>query len=144
MCLHHRRLLAREEDLAVLKQLPDHVRTVLSDFSRRKVPDDARKQATDAAWSLESDALWTLRGRTYADWVCRLSVAMLLRVSCAKLAACRSVAARKPALAQLLLPHALADLATHDSDPTWLCHISAQVWLLLDAVNTFCGYQDLQ
>lgn len=141
--VRYRRLLAKEEDLAVLEQLPEHVRAVLSAFSRRKVPDDARKQATDAAWSLDSDALWTLRDRSYADWVCRLSVALLLRVSSAKLAACRSVAARKPALAELLLPHALADLAAHSADASLLRTLSAQVRLLYIAVNTCCTDQDL-
>ena len=106
------------------------MRTVLAEFSRRTVPEDTRKQAADAAYSLENDALWTLQDRSYADWVCRLCVALLLRASSAKLAACRSVAARKPALAELLMPYALADLAEHDSDSSMLRTISAQVRLL--------------
>ena len=135
--MYHRRLLAKEEDLAILAQLPEHVRTVLSEFSRRKVPEDARKQAADPAWSLDSDRLWTLRNRSYADWVCSLSFAVMLRVSSAKLAACRSVAARKPALAELLLPHALADLAARDADAPLLRTISAQVLLLLTCIKGF-------
>ena len=125
-----RRLLAQAEDLAVLEQLPEHVRMVLAEFSRQTVPEDTRKQAADAAYSLENDALWTLQDRSYADWVCRLCVALLLRASSAKLAACRSAAARKPALAELLLPYALADLAARDSDSSLLRTISAQVRLL--------------
>ena len=111
----------------MLEQLPQLMRTVLSVFSRRKVLDDSRKHAKDAEWSLDNDALWTLRGRSCNDWVCRLSVALLLRVSSAKLSACRIVAARKPALAELLLPHALADLAGHDPDNSVRRVISAQV-----------------
>ena len=125
--MYRRRLLAQEEDLAILKQLPEHVRTVLADFSRRRVAEDTRKQAADAAWSLENDTLWTLHDRSYTDWVCRLCFAVLLRASSAKLAACRSVAARKPALAELLLPYALADLAAQDLDSSLLRTISAQV-----------------
>ena len=111
----------------MLEQLPEHIRSVLSVFSRRKVPDDSRRHGKDAEWSLDNDALWTLRARSCEDWVCRLSVALLLRVSSAKLSACRIVAARKHKLAELLLPHALADLAACDADKSLRRIISAQV-----------------
>ncbi len=111
----------------MLDQLPPFIRTVLSVFGRRKVPDDNRKHAKDAEWSLDNDALWLLRARSRDEWICRLSVALLLRASSAKLSACRVIAARKHTLAALLLPHALADLAARDADNSLRRVISAQV-----------------
>ena len=126
--------------MAILEQLSEHARTVLAEFSRRSVPEDTRKQSADAAYSLENDALWTLCDRSYADWVCRLCMALLLRASSAKLAACRSVAVRKPAFAELLLPYALADLAAHDKDSSLLRTISAQVWLCKKPLCRCCEH----
>ncbi|PSC71129.1 serine threonine-kinase ATM isoform X1 [Micractinium conductrix] len=65
--------------------------------------------------SLESRQLWRCE-QPYDAWVCQLACAMLGRASGGTLRTCRAMAQRKPAFAELLLPHAFADLATQPTN----------------------------
>jgi hypothetical protein len=75
---------------------------------------------------LEDGQLWQLEGQTYDEWVCGLADALLGFVSSPLLHILQRCARRKPAMAELLLPHIFADLAAHDSDATLMVTVSKQ------------------
>ena len=86
------------------------------------------KDAADPKWSLQSNPkLWSLRGQSYDAWVRNLAYAMLLQVKEPTLAMCQHMIVRKAELAELMLPHILADIAQHDSDAAMMASISSQL-----------------
>ena len=86
------------------------------------------KDAADPKWSLQSNPkLWRLQGQSYEAWVRNLAYAMLLQVQEATLAMCQHMIVRKAQLAELMLPHILADIAQHHPDSAMMASISAQL-----------------
>ena len=81
-------------------------------------------QQSDA---LREPHLLSLGGRSYELWVRAFADALAPHVASPALRACRRMAARQPAFAELLLPHLLWDLAAHDEDGTLCRRISRQV-----------------
>ncbi|KAL4452130.1 hypothetical protein ABPG75_007792 [Micractinium tetrahymenae] len=71
---------------------------------------DASSAGSTGAARLDSRKLWRC-DRPYAAWVCELADAMLSKASRPTLASCHHMGKLKPAFAELLLPHAFADLA---------------------------------
>lgn len=69
--------------------------------------------------------------------MCGLAEALLDRSKNVVLHMLQRVAGRKPAMAELLLPHIFADLAKHDADTTLMLTITEQVCLVLLRPLTF-------
>lgn len=105
--------------------------TVLHQVYRREDDSSYRpsgKDAADPKWSLQSNpGLWSLQGQSYDAWVRNLAYAMLLQAQEPTLAMCQHMIVRKAQLAELMLPHILADLAHHQTQGTLMASISSQL-----------------
>ncbi len=75
---------------------------------------------------LEDSRLWALEGQGYEAWVCGLADALLAHAAAPTLRMLQRPARRRAALAELLLPHAAADLAGRDADTTLVALLSEQ------------------
>lgn len=88
----------------------------------------SRRDASDPKWSLhDNPKLFSLGGQSYEAWVCRLAYALLLQAKEPTLAMCQHMITRKAELAELMLPHILADIAHHDTDNSLMAAISSQL-----------------
>ena len=86
------------------------------------------KDASDPKWSLHNNPkLWSIQGQSYASWVRNLAYALLLLAKEPTLAMSQHMIVRKAQLAELMLPHILADIAQHDTDSTARTAISTQL-----------------
>lgn len=86
------------------------------------------KDAADPKWSLHSNPkLWGLQGQSYEAWVRKLAYAMLLQVKEPTLAMCNHMIVHKAQLAELMLPHILADIARNQPDGVLMASISSQL-----------------
>lgn len=86
------------------------------------------KDAADPKWSLQTNpGLWSLQGQSYDAWVRNLAYAMLLQAKEPTLAMCQHMIVRKAQLAELMLPHILADLAQHQPQGTIMAAISSHL-----------------
>lgn len=86
------------------------------------------KDAADPKWSLQSNpGLWSLQGQSYDAWVRNLAYAMLLQAREPTLAMCQHMIVRKAQLAELMLPHILADLAQHQPQGALMVSLSSQL-----------------
>ncbi len=86
---------------------------------------------------LEDGKLWQLEGQTYDQWVCGLADALLSHASNPLLRILQRCARKKPAMAELLLPHIFSDLAAHDADASLMVTISEQASQLTPRPITF-------
>ncbi|KAK9825683.1 hypothetical protein WJX81_003257 [Elliptochloris bilobata] len=114
-----RRLLSTLAGTAALARVPEPARSYVSVFqpmAGAAALADADVDTASPATSLDSNALWAVGARGYEAWVCELAHALLSRAPSPMLRMCQSLALLRPAMAELLLPHILADLATLDSD----------------------------
>ena len=107
-------------------------------FAGKPTTADKRKGAADPQWAPASAALWSLASQPFERWVCRLAYALLLAAQHPLLAMCRGVARLRAPLAELLLPHVLADLAANDSDGTLRRTLSVKV--RADSGYSTCGF----
>ena len=88
----------------------------------------SNKDASNPKWSLKDNPkLWTLEGQSYEAWVRNLAYAMLLLVSEPTLAMCKHMVVHKAQLAELMLPHILADIAQQDAAGSTMTVISSQL-----------------
>lgn len=88
----------------------------------------SRKDASDPKWDIQqNNQLWALEGQTYDTWISKLAHALLMLVQDATLSICQHMVFRKAALAELMLPHILADIAQHDTDQKLMFTISTQL-----------------
>lgn len=86
------------------------------------------KDTADPKWSLQSNPrLWSPQGQCYDAWVRNLAYAMLLQAKEPTLAMCQHMIVRKAQLAELMLPHILADLAHHQPQGALMASISSQL-----------------
>lgn len=86
------------------------------------------KDASDPKWSPQNNPrLWSVQGQSYESWVRNLAYAMLLLAKEPTLAMCQHMIVRKAQLAELMLPHILADIAQHDTDSSVRSAISSQL-----------------
>ena len=92
----------------------------------------SRRDASDPKWSLhDNPKLFSLEGQSYDAWVRHLAYALLLQAQEPTLAMCQHMIIRKAELAELMLPHILADLAHHDADNSLVAAISSQLTIHL-------------
>ena len=112
---------------AALERLPSPVRQVIRIFAERPISADKRKDLADPQWALDSPTLWSLTTQGYSAWICRLVYALLLQTKQPLLAMCRGVAQQRAPLAELLLPHVLADLAAADANGSFRRTLSEKV-----------------
>ena len=105
--------------------------TGLHQVYRREDDTSYRPSSKDAAnpkWGLQSNPkLWSLQGQSYDAWVRNLAYAMLLQVKEPTLGMCQHMIVRKAQLAELMLPHILADIAHHHPDAAMKASISSQL-----------------
>ena len=88
----------------------------------------SRKDASDHKWDIQQNSrLWTLDGQTYDAWISNLAYALLNFVQDTTLRICQHMVFRKAALAELMLPHILTDIAQHDTDQNLMLTISSQL-----------------
>jgi len=76
--------------------------------------------------NLEDSKLWQLEGQSYDQWVCGLADALLSHACNPLLTILQRCACKKPAIAELLLPHIFVDLAANDADASLMLTISEQ------------------
>lgn len=88
---------------------------------------------------LEDARLWALEGQGYEAWVCGLADALLAHARSPTLRMLQRPGRKKAALAELLLPHAAADLASHDADTTLVALLSEQARPFLLFSAQLCG-----
>ena len=99
-----------------------------------------QRPAAGAGPSLAAKRMWICSSGQYELWVCRLAHALLLHASNPTLRAFEHLAPRKAAIAELLLPHVLADIALHSANANLHGLISDQVsnWVLAaNSSNSF-------
>lgn len=126
-------LLTTEVGQAALGAVPDirqsHLKVHLPAQGSQQ---PQQRPAAGAGPSLAVERMWTCSSGQYELWVCRLAHALLLHASNPTLRAFEHLAPRKAAVAELLLPHVLADIALHSADATLHDLISDQVstWIL--------------
>ena len=115
---------------AMLRSCGEGFATVRHQVYRREDDSTYRpsgKDAADPKWSLQGNpGLWSLQGQSYEAWVRNLAYAMLLQAKEPTLAMCQHMIVRKAQLAELMLPHILADLAHHQPEDT-MASISSQL-----------------
>ena len=132
-------LLTTEAGQEALGAVPDikqsHLRVHLP---ARGSQQPQQRPAAGAGPSLAAKRLWVCSSGQYELWVCRLAHALLLHASNPTLRAFEHLAPRKAAVAELLLPHVVADIALHSADATLHDLISDQVstWILGTAPNS--------
>ena len=92
----------------------------------------SRKEASDPKWSVQNNpGLWSLDGQSYDTWGRNLAYALLLLVQEPTLSMCQHMIIRKAELAELMLPHILADIVHHDTDSSLTTAISSQLTAIL-------------
>ncbi len=88
----------------------------------------SNKDASDPKWSLHNNhKLWTLDSQSYDTWVRNLAYALLFLVQEPTLGMCQHMIVRKAELAELMLPHILADIAHHNTDNSLVTAVSSQL-----------------
>lgn len=88
----------------------------------------SNKDASDPKWSVHGNAkLFSLKSQSYDVWVRNLAYALLLLVQEPTLSMCQHMIVRKAELAELMLPHILADIACHSTDSSLMPAISTQL-----------------
>jgi len=92
----------------------------------------SNKDASDPKWSVHDNAkLFSLECQSYDVLVRKLAYALLLLVQEPTLSMCQHMIVRKAELAELMLPHILADIACHSTDSSLMSAISTQLANLL-------------
>lgn len=87
-----------------------------------------KKDASDPQLNIQhSSKLWSLEGQTYDTWISKLTHTLLSLVHDPTLSICQHMVFWKAALAELMLPHILADLAEHDADQKLMLAISSRL-----------------
>ena len=88
----------------------------------------SNKDASDPKWRIHGNAkLFSLERQSYNAWVRNLAYALLLLVQDPTLSMCQHMIVRKAELAELMLPHILADIACHSTDNSLMPAISTQL-----------------
>ncbi len=88
----------------------------------------SNKDASDPKWSVHDNAkLFSLECQSYDVLVRKLAYALLLLVQEPTLSMCQHMIVRKAELAELMLPHILADIACHSTDSSLMPAISTQL-----------------
>lgn len=88
----------------------------------------SNKDASDPKWSVHGNAkLFSLESQSYDVWVRNLAYALLLLVQEPTLSMCQHMIVRKAELAELMLPHILADIACHSTDSSLMPAVSTQL-----------------
>ena len=132
-------LLTTEAGQTALGAVPDIKQSHLKVHLPAQGSQQAQQRpAAGAGPSLAAKRMWSCSSGQYELWVCRLAHALLLHASNPTLRAFEHLAPRKAAVAELLLPHVLADIALHSADATLHDLISDQVsiWILGTASNS--------
>ncbi len=88
----------------------------------------SNRDASDPKWSIHGNAkLFSLECQSYDVWVRNLAYALLLLVQEPTLSMFQHMIVRKAELAELMLPHILADIACHSTDSSLMPAISTQL-----------------